>query len=321
MAQLFYLIFIKGAFLKFFIFILLILSTSCANIVSISKTKTSRKKTSARSSKKIIKKKRIVRKIGPSNSSSNHSSLKLTFSNKSYKSWVNYFRGKSKSRFKRYVGRGEKYKKEIQTIFRSHGLPEDLYYVGLIESGYHLGARSHASAVGPWQFMRKTGQHYGLKVNSRIDERLDITKSTHAAAKYFKDLYNIFGNWELALCGYNAGEYGVIRAIRKGNTRNYISLSSKGLIPKETSNYIPKVAAARHVYREFLNNRVRKPKRNYKKRTTKMHKVRRGDTLYSISRKHGTSIHKIKRINKISGSHIYIGQKILVAYSKPPFQK
>ena len=68
-----------------------------------------------------------------------------------------------------------------------------------------------------------------------------------AAANYFKDLYNIFGSWELALCAYNAGEYRIINAIRKGNTRNYLSLVRKGLIPRETIHYIPKVAAARHL--------------------------------------------------------------------------
>ncbi|MGB0452255.1 MAG: LysM peptidoglycan-binding domain-containing protein, partial [Bacteriovoracaceae bacterium] len=131
--------------------------------------------------------------------------------------------------------------------FKEHGLPGDLYYVGLIESGYNTYIRSRASAVGPWQFIKGTATRYGLRVDRYVDERTNLIKATHAAASYFKDLYNIFGSWELALCAYNAGEYRIINVIRKGNTRDYRKLVELKLLPKETVYYIPKVAAAKYL--------------------------------------------------------------------------
>ena len=142
---------------------------------------------------------------------------------------------------------GEKYRPIVTRIFKKHGLPVDLFYVGLIESGFNSHIRSHADAVGPWQFIKGTATRYGLRVDRHVDERRNIHKATEAAAGYFKDLYNIFGSWELALCAYNAGEYRIINAIRRGNTRDYRELVRKKLIPKETIYYVPKVAAARYL--------------------------------------------------------------------------
>lgn len=164
--------------------------------------------------------------------------------NKNVNFWINYFGKREKDRFERFLANGERFKKVIEDIFEDHGLPKELYYVGLIESGYYLGARSHANAVGPWQFIKSTAKRYGLKVNSQVDERRSIHKSTKAAALFFQDLYNIFGSWELALSAYNAGEYGIIRRIRNANTRDYYQLSLDKKLPKETIHYVPKVLAA-----------------------------------------------------------------------------
>ncbi|MEX1099457.1 MAG: LysM peptidoglycan-binding domain-containing protein, partial [Bacteriovoracaceae bacterium] len=141
-----------------------------------------------------------------------------------------------------------------------YGLPKELFYVGLIESGYYLGAKSHAGAVGPWQFIRDTGRRYGLTIRSGIDERRSIAKSTQAAALYFQDLYNIFGNWELALSAYNAGEYGIVRRIRKAKTRDYYELSAKRVLPKETIHYVPKVLAAMKIMQNPKKYNIRPPK-------------------------------------------------------------
>ncbi len=119
--------------------------------------------------------------------------------------------------------------------------------MGLIESGYYLGAHSRAKAVGPWQFVKGTAKRYKLTINNDIDERRDIFKATIAAAQYFRDLHNIFSSWELALAAYNSGEYGVIRRITKYKTRDYYELSHKQYIPSETINYVPKVIAAMYV--------------------------------------------------------------------------
>lgn len=171
--------------------------------------------------------------------------ITLEYEPQHYDFWLNYFTKRDQERFGRHLRNGYKYKQLVFHILKEHGLPTDLFYVGLIESGYNNRIKSHAGAAGPWQFMPKTARHYGLRVDSQVDERWNIYKSTHAAARYFSDLYNIFGSWELAMCAYNAGEYRIIRAIRKGRTRSYRELVQKKLIPKETAYYIPKVAAAR----------------------------------------------------------------------------
>ena len=164
--------------------------------------------------------------------------------NKKVDFWVNYFSKREKARFLRFLRNGAKYQATIERIFDDYGLPKELFFVGLIESGYYLGAKSRASAVGPWQFIRDTGKRYGLTIRGGVDERRSIVKSTQAAALYFQDLYNIFGDWELALSAYNAGEYGVVRRIRKAKTRDYYELSAKKVLPKETRHYVPKVLAA-----------------------------------------------------------------------------
>lgn len=171
--------------------------------------------------------------------------ISLDYSQKHYDFWLNYFTKRDHERFSRHLRNGHKFKQLVFHVLKEYGLPTDLFYVGLIESGYNTKIKSSAGASGPWQFMPKTARHYGLRVDSQVDERWNIYKSTHAAARYFSDLYNIFGSWELAMAAYNAGEYRIIRAIRKGRTRSYKELVSKKLIPKETAYYVPKVAAAR----------------------------------------------------------------------------
>lgn len=164
--------------------------------------------------------------------------------------WIDFFAKKNRDRFQRFINNGEEYRPIIESILSSEGLPKELYFVGLIESGYYLTARSHAQAVGPWQFIRGTGKRYGLKITSELDERQDIFKATRAAALYFKDLHNVFSSWELALSAYNAGEYGIIRRIMKHGTRDFYELSKHKYLPSETINYVPKVLAAM----EIINN-------------------------------------------------------------------
>lgn len=212
--------------------------------------------------------------------------------------WVDYFTKQQRDRFQRFINNGEEYRHHIEKIFQSHGLPKELYFVGLIESGYYLGARSHASAVGPWQFIRGTGSRYGLKISSELDERQDLFKATHAAAAYFKDLHNIFSSWELALSAYNAGEYGIIRRIMKHGTRDFYELSRNKQLPTETINYVPKVLAAMHV----INNAAkygfvlpRKSHRLFDK--TKLLSVRKNEPLKSIASKVGTSARILRKLN------------------------
>ncbi len=229
--------------------------------------------------------------------------------------WRNYYGKREKKLFVRQIKTAKQYEKLIKKIFLTNGLPEDLFYVGLIESGYSTSARSTADAVGPWQFMQGTAESYGLKISRNIDERRNIIKSTQAAARYFADLYNIFGNWEMALCAYNRGEYGMIRAIRKAKSRDYLELIRKKLIPKETQHYIAKIVAAKHVYEspldydlnieeeELLLQAVSTAYNAREKGNDQvLYRVKRGDTLKSIAGELGIQIDEIMKANKLKVS-------------------
>jgi membrane-bound lytic murein transglycosylase D len=311
--------------------------------------------------------------------------FKLDFLSEHYDFWLDYYTRRDKSRFQRQLTQGEAYRDIVEKILEEEGLPKELFYVGLIESGYSMHVRSHASAVGPWQFIKGTATRYGMSVNNQVDERRNIHKATRAAAHYYKDLYNIFGSWELALCAYNAGEYRVINAIRKGGTRSYRELVRKRLLPRETIYYVPKLAVAKHLSEnrekydlkvnkikddfyinadevhvkgsfslkdlskklglnlkdlkklnpDFLYRVVRAPRAGQRvivpfdkievaksleivnravaqKQEEVHYRVRRGDNLISIARRFGTSVSKIKRLNRLRSSKILLGQKLKI---------
>lgn len=224
----------------------------------------------------------------------------LQYDKKLYKFWIKYFTKRDRARFIRHLKNGEKYRKLVRRILKEEGVPEDLFYVALIESGYNSRIRSRAKATGYWQFMKGTGKNYGLRVNRAVDERTNIHKATRAAAHYFKDLYNIFGSWELALCAYNAGEYRIIGAIRKGNTRKYHELVKKRLLPKETSYYIPKVIAARHLSKNLhkLNlKKVYKDPASQIYEDSKVYEITGRTTLKNIATDLGIPYKTVKKLN------------------------
>jgi membrane-bound lytic murein transglycosylase D len=158
--------------------------------------------------------------------------------------WIDYFTGRGREHMERYLSRSSRYIPLMKQTFKRAGLPEDLVYLALIESGFNLRARSRARAVGPWQFMKATGKRYGLRVDSWIDERRDPIRATEAAANYLKDLYLMFESWYLAASAYNAGEYKILRAIDELKTNNYWRISETRAIRRETKDYIPKLIAA-----------------------------------------------------------------------------
>ena len=158
--------------------------------------------------------------------------------------WVRYFTGKGRPLMRNYLERSSRYLPLMKSVMREYGLPEDLVYVALIESGFSFKAYSRANAVGYWQFIQGTGRRYGLKIGDFVDERRDPVLSTRAAAEYFKDLYSLFGSWPLALASYNAGEYRVNRVILKHYNRDFWYLVKRRSLPRETRNYVPKLIAA-----------------------------------------------------------------------------
>ncbi len=158
--------------------------------------------------------------------------------------WMDYFTGRGRPHFARYLERSEFFIPYITPILKSNGMPEDLVYLAMIESGFNNHARSHARAVGPWQFISATGKRYGLMVNWWVDERRDTQKSTLAAVAYLKDLHNMFQSWELAASAYNAGENKIVKAIRRFGTKDFWVLSRQRYLRQETRDYVPKIIAA-----------------------------------------------------------------------------
>ncbi len=165
-------------------------------------------------------------------------------SNKEVKAYLVYFTTDRKQVMRNYLSRSTRYLPLIQEIFQEHGLPEDLAYLAMIESGFNPYAYSPAHAAGMWQFISGTGRRYGLAVDNYVDERRDPVKSTHAAAKYLLDLYKQFGSWYLAAASYNCGEGRVAREINGSNHKNFWDLSNNQCLPKETKNYVPQMIAA-----------------------------------------------------------------------------
>ncbi len=156
-----------------------------------------------------------------------------------------YFQTKGKPAFSRWLSRSSRYIPMMKEVFKREGLPEDLVYVAMIESGFQMHARSFANAVGPWQFMSGTGRRYSLRIDQWIDERKEPLKATVAAALYLKELSGIFnGDWYLAAAGYNAGENKILRAIDMYNTSDFWELSRGSYLKRETKEYVPKLLAA-----------------------------------------------------------------------------
>jgi membrane-bound lytic murein transglycosylase D len=143
-----------------------------------------------------------------------------------------------------WVGRSGRYLGMIREVLQSQGLPEELAYTAMIESGFNPLAVSRMGAKGMWQFMDATARRYGLRVDRWIDERLDPEKSTLAAAAYLKDLYNLFGSWTLAQAAYNAGEMKVIRAIRATGSSDFWMLAKTNHLHPETKDFVPAIHAA-----------------------------------------------------------------------------
>lgn len=177
--------------------------------------------------------------------SSDSSTLNIPM-NRHVKDWIVKFK-KNPDNVAELYRKGSLYRPFVEKILYDNDLPLVLFYLPMIESRYEKDLRSHAAAVGPWQFTRLTAKFYGLKMNRNVDERKHIILSTKAAANYLKDLYNQFNSWELALAAYNCGPTCVAKSIKKGKTNNYWTLVDKKLLPVETRNYVAKFMALTYI--------------------------------------------------------------------------
>ncbi len=152
---------------------------------------------------------------------------------------VAYYQFRTPKAFAAALQRSGRYLPLMRSILRENGLPEDLVYIAMIESAFKSQAHSRAAAKGYWQFIAGTGKRYGLKTTRDVEERSDPVKSTRAAAAYFRDLYEIFGDWYLAMAAYNAGEGRVLRGLQRTGARDYWELRDANALHRETRDYVP----------------------------------------------------------------------------------
>ncbi len=296
--------------------------------------------------------------------------------------WLEFYRGPGRATLERFYRRGLRYLPVILRLFEASGLPRDLAYLPLVESGFNPRARSRAGAVGIWQFMRGTARKYGLRVDWWVDERRDPIRSTQAAIAYLRDLYTAFGRWDLALAAYNVGEGKVRRILQRTGGDDFWEVRRR--LPRETRNYVPaffavllllknpasygltldsttadpwvydsvlipaqvelrKVAewagtterVIRDLNPQFLRWATPPDLKNFYLRVPKgtvsqvlagmektprsrwvtklLHRVRKGESLWTIARKYGVSMHAIARANHLRNPrYLRVGQLLWI---------
>ncbi len=171
-----------------------------------------------------------------------HSDLPLVLNDK-VASYINYFSHSGRGYLERALVRAGRYEDMIRRVLKEEGVPQDLIYLAEAESGFHPLALSRAGARGMWQFMYSRAVDFGLKRNWWIDDRQDPEKSTRAAAKHLKELYNQFGDWYLAMAAYNSGPGNVQRAVQRTGYADFWELYNRNVLPAETKNYVPIIVA------------------------------------------------------------------------------
>ncbi|PWL31489.1 MAG: lytic transglycosylase [Fluviicola sp. XM-24bin1] len=325
---------------------------------------------------------------------------------------IKFFAEKRRGFIKVCMGRSELYFDMFEEKLDDYGLPIELKYLAVIESGLRPQVKSRAGACGLWQFMYRTGRMFGLEQNSYVDERMDPVKATEAACQYLKKLYGMYNDWNLALAAYNAGPGNVNKAIRRsGNKKTYWEV--RPFLPRETQGYVPNFIAAAYminyhkehnivpeeamikyyeldtmclqkgVHMETISDLLEVPlediqrlnpiyKRNFipkgvdgdlycvalpldeigklvsledslyaleiekyeapeveveeptanntaqSTKTYAYHKVKSGETLGTIASKYKTTVSEIQRLNSLSSSRIYVGQRLKVKATAKP---
>ncbi|HEY0035392.1 MAG TPA: LysM peptidoglycan-binding domain-containing protein [Longimicrobium sp.] len=157
---------------------------------------------------------------------------------------VDFLVNQRKSVVAGWLRQADRYDEWVRDVFASYGIPRDLHHLGMVESGYRATVRSHAGAVGMWQFMPATGRGMGLRIDSLVDERMDPVRATHAAARHLRQLNREFrGDWALAAAAYNAGSGRINRGLGRFNATNFWDLAQRGDLAQETRHYVPRLYA------------------------------------------------------------------------------
>jgi membrane-bound lytic murein transglycosylase D len=164
--------------------------------------------------------------------------------NNQVQAYLELFQNQQKKSFAIWLSRSGKYLPMMQKELKDAGLPEDLAYLAMIESGYNQKAYSKANASGLWQFIPGTGSQYNLRINKYIDERREAMKSTKAAVRFLSNLYDEFGDWHLAVAAYNAGPGKISKGLERYNVTDFWSLAENDYLAMETKRYVPKLIAS-----------------------------------------------------------------------------
>lgn len=169
--------------------------------------------------------------------------------------FIDRYTGRLRHSVSYMLGASNFYTPIFEEALEAYGLPLELKYLPVIESALNPQATSHAGAAGLWQFMVTTGKHYGLEVNSLVDERRDPIKSSYAAAQYLRDLYKIFGDWSLVIAAYNCGPENINKAIHRANGEaDYWKIYP--YLPRETRGYVPAFIAANYVMNYYCEHNI-----------------------------------------------------------------
>lgn len=216
--------------------------------------------------------------------------------NRQVEFYLNLFQGRQRKYFRRWLARSTRYLPLIRRELQQAGLPADLAYLAMIESGFNPSAYSRAHAAGLWQFIRGTGRNYGLRIDSWVDERREPEKATRAAVAYLSSLYNEFNDWYLAVAAYNAGEGKIRRAIKRYRTRDFWQLARHRYLRLETKRYVPKLIAAIMIARNpekygFTDVDYQEPVRY------ELVKVPPRTDLAAVAVAAGTSVKEIRHLN------------------------
>jgi len=180
--------------------------------------------------------------------------------NERVRHFVDYYTGNGRKTFLRWLERSGRYLALMRQIFHEEGVPEDLVYLAMVESGFNPRAYSWAHAAGPWQFIESTGRMFGLENTWWRDERRDFVKATRAAARFLKGLHARFdGDWYLAVAAYNAGGGKIDRAIRKCGSRDFWEISKGRYLRAETRDYVPKLLAVLLIAKQLDKYGVAEP--------------------------------------------------------------
>ncbi len=174
--------------------------------------------------------------------------------NQVVRQYIDLYTGKMRSKVSYMLGAMNFYVSIFEEALDAYGLPDELKYLPVIESALNPNAVSRAGASGLWQFMVKTGKIYGLQSNSLVDERRDPIKSTYAAARYLKDLYGIYGDWNLVIAAYNCGPGNVNKAINRAGANDYWEIYN--YLPRETRGYVPSFIAANYVMNYYCAHNI-----------------------------------------------------------------